>query len=98
MKRKLPLHVASKSENLRIVVNISKQKLDLIKDEKIIKKFPISTSKYGIGNKEGSYKTPLGKHVITEKIGRGAKIGEIFESGKRTRKIATINKDINFFE
>lgn len=98
MRKKLPLHAATKSEHLRILVNISKQKLYLIKGEKTIKKFPISTSKYGIGNKDGSYKTPLGKHVIAEKRGRGAKIGEIFESGKRTRKIATINKDINFLE
>jgi hypothetical protein len=34
-------------------------------------KFPCSTSRFGIGQNEGSNRTPLGLHRIAEKIGAG---------------------------
>ena len=39
----------------------------------------ISTSRFGIGQQEGSNKTPLGLHRIAEKIGDGAPRGTIFK-------------------
>ncbi len=74
-----------------IIVSISKQKLYLIKGWKILRKYPVSTSKYGIGNKDGSYKTPLGMHCIMSKIGKNVAINEIFKARRRTGKIAKIN-------
>ena len=72
----------------KIIIKISKQRLYLYKDNKLVKEYLISTSKYGIGNKEGSNKTPLGIHCIKNKIGRDARIGEIFRSRRRLGKIA----------
>jgi len=84
-----------KPENCVIVICISEQKLYLIRQSKILKKYAVSTSKYGVGNKEGSYKTPLGMHCVAHKIGRGARYGEILKSRRRTEKIAKINsKDL----
>ena len=82
-----------KSDEHAIVVDISDQRLYLIKDGRIVKTFPISTSKYGIGNKEGSYRTPLGMHRIFEKIGEGAKIGTVFTSLNNTGRVAEIYTD-----
>jgi UDP-N-acetylmuramate--alanine ligase len=59
-------------------VNIQLQELYLVKKQMIQLKFPVSTSKYGIGNLENSYKTPLGIHSIVSKIGRGVPAGRIF--------------------
>ena len=42
--------------------------------------FVCSTSKYGIGQKLNSNRTPLGLHRINEKIGDGMPIGTIFKS------------------
>ena len=42
----------------------------------------ISTSKYGVGNEEGSYKTPTGKHCVAEKIGADVSINEVFVGRK----------------
>ena len=42
--------------------------------------FVCSTSKYGIGQKRNSYRTPLGLHRVKEKIGAGMPIGTIFKS------------------
>lgn len=82
-----------KPDEYAIIIDVSEQKLYLIKDEKIVKMYPVSTSKYGIGNEEGSYKTPLGTHRISKKIGSGAKIGTIFKSLTKTNKTAEIYVD-----
>jgi len=87
------VHFCIHSNQYAIVVSISKQKLYLIKGKRIIKRYPVSTSKYGIGNKQGSYKTPLGLHRIVGKIGKNARIGEVFKSRRRTKKIAKFNRE-----
>ena len=40
----------------------------------------ISTSRYGLGQAEGTNKTPLGLHRIAEKIGGDSPAGSVFES------------------
>ena len=77
-----------------IVVDISEQILLVYNSENfILKSYPISTSKYGIGNKANSNKTPIGKHIIANKIGYNAPIGTIFKARINTGKIATIYTD-----
>jgi hypothetical protein len=46
------------------------------------KEYPISTSKFGIGQIAGSNQTPLGLHRIAEKIGAGCPAGTVFKSRK----------------
>ena len=80
-----------------IIVNVSKQLLTLY-DEKpdgqriIVAEYPVSTSKFGTGNKEGSFKTPLGRHQITEKIGDGMAEDEVFIGRLAKGRISTLNK------
>lgn len=50
---------------------------------KFLRTVRCSTSRYGIGQQEGSNRTPLGLHRIAEKIGGGWPIGSVFKS--RTR-------------
>jgi hypothetical protein len=47
-----------------------------------VKKFRCSTSRFGIGQTEGSNGTPLGLHRIAEKIGGGWPVGTVFKSRK----------------
>lgn len=91
--KKLQAQFGLKSNQLVILISISKHNLYLVKGEKIVMTYPVSTSKYGIGNKEGSNKTPLGTHRISEKIGKGAGMGTIFKSGINTGKVAKIYPD-----
>ena len=67
-----------------IIVNSTHQKLHLVENGEIIRSFDVSTSRYGIGNREGSNMTPPGIHRIEEKIGKGAPCGRIFESRNDT--------------
>tara|TARA_Y200000002_G_C22677527_1_gene662714 strand:+ start:2065 stop:2721 length:657 start_codon:yes stop_codon:yes gene_type:complete len=73
-----------------IVVDISEQRLYLVDDLEIIKSYPISSSKFGEGSKENSYKTPLGSHEIKDKIGFKAAKNTIFSSRINTMKPAEI--------
>lgn len=82
-----------KPEEPAVMVDVSQRELNLSKGHEIMKIFPISTSKYGTGNEEGSNKTPLGTHRIYMKVGEGAPIGTIFKSLLNTGRIATIYHD-----
>ena len=80
-----------------LVVSISEQQLYVVKNDSVNKIFPISTSKSGVGNQQGSNKTPLGMHRIREKIGEKVPSGGILKGGKyigRTAKIYTDSTDI----
>ena len=83
------------AENAHIEVDISEQRLYLIDNSLIKASYPISTSKYGEGSIENSFKTPLGEHSIKEMIGEEAEINTIFTSRINTKRSATI---INQFE
>ncbi len=74
-----------------ILVKISEQKLYLLNYGNIEKSYSISSSRFGIGNKIGSFKTPLGKHKIIKKIGKHAKIGTVFHGSQQTRKVIDLN-------
>ncbi len=90
---KLETKFGLKRNEFAIVVNPRLQKLYVVFDRKIVKKYPISTATNGIGNTRGSKKTPPGTHRIVEKIGKDAPIGEIFKHKKDTGKKAKIFKD-----
>jgi hypothetical protein len=47
-----------------------------------VTEYTISTSRFGIGQIAGSYKTPLGLHRIAEKIGAGCEAGTVFKGRK----------------
>ena len=82
-------------ERSYIEVDISEQRLYLIENNLVKASYPISTSKYGEGSIENSFKTPLGEHSIKEMLGEQAKINTIFTSRINTKRSATI---INQFE
>jgi hypothetical protein len=46
----------------------------------LVKRFRCSTSRFGIGQIEGSNCTPLGLHRIAEKIGNGRPAGTVFKA------------------
>jgi hypothetical protein len=51
-------------------------------DYKFIRKYSCSTSRFGIGQTEGSNCTPLRLHRIAEKIGAGVAAGTVFKARK----------------
>jgi hypothetical protein len=65
-----------------LIVSIADQTVSLFEQNKFVKKISCSTSRFGIGQIEGSNKTPLGLHRIAEKIGAGERAGTVFKARK----------------
>jgi lipoprotein-anchoring transpeptidase ErfK/SrfK len=63
-----------------LIVSIAEQTVSLFEQSQFVKKFPCSTSRFGIGQAEGSNRTPPGLHRIAEKIGAGEPAGTVFKS------------------
>ena len=74
-----------------IVVSVAEQKLAVLRDGGLLKKFPISTSKFGLGDELGSYKTPLGKLRVCEKIGDDLSAGAVFKQRQATGEVLPVN-------
>ena len=66
--------------SLRLEVSIATQRLQLWDGFQLVKEWPCSTSKFGIGVVEGSQKTPLGRFAVKEKHGTGQPSGTIFKA------------------
>jgi len=71
----------------QIVVSTREQKLALIDRGNVVAIYPVSTSKFGLGDWRGSRFTPLGKLQIAEKIGESAPPGTVFKDRRRTGEI-----------
>ena len=68
------------SARTKIDISIRDQRLTLSRDGEVVRSYPVSTSRFGIGTEEGSMKTPLGNFRIAERIGDGAAPGTIFKA------------------
>ena len=75
--------ISASPRDREIHVSVGDQTLIVIEGGQIIAEYMISTSKYGLGTEDGSYRTPLGRFFVGRKIGDGAEWGAIFESRKQ---------------
>ena len=75
---------------IHINVDISQQRMYLFNQNKLVKSYPVSTSSFGEGQIENSFKTPLGKHVISELFGTNVDKNEIFVNRVLINRKATI--------
>src|SRR5215471_18324792 len=74
-----------------IVISTRDQKLALLDRGNLMALYPVSTSKFGLGDSRGSRFTPLGQLQIAEKIGDSAPPGTVFKDRRRTGEIVLVN-------
>ena len=72
-----------------IFINSTNQTLYYFKDDNLLIESKISTSKYGLGCSDNSFKTPSGLHRVASKIGKGLPLGTLFRHRKPTSRIVT---------
>lgn len=76
-------------ENIQIEdglhVYISTQEMHLYKENKLLKKFSVSTSQNKPSCIANSFGTPLGRHRISQKIGAGQPFGMVFVGRQPTQ-------------
>ena len=75
----------------QIVISARDQKLALLDRGNLMAVYPVSTSKFGLGDWRGSRFTPLGKLQVAEKIGDNAPPGTVFKSRRRTGEVVLAN-------
>jgi lipoprotein-anchoring transpeptidase ErfK/SrfK len=75
----------------RIIISVRDQKLILLENGAIAATYPVSTSKYGLGDAWGSLATPLGLLQVAQKIGDRAPIGAVFHNRRWTGEILLPN-------
>jgi L,D-transpeptidase catalytic domain len=75
----------------QIVVSTREQKLALLDRGNLLAIYPVSTSKFGLGDWRGSRFTPLGKLEIAKKIGDNAPSGAVFKDRIRTGEIVAVD-------
>jgi hypothetical protein len=78
---------ATKDSDHRILVSVSDQSLALYHRERLLGRYPISTSRFGLGDQPGSRDTPLGRLEVAKKIGAGAPLGAVFKSRRQTGEV-----------
>ncbi|MGH7949583.1 MAG: L,D-transpeptidase family protein [Candidatus Binataceae bacterium] len=68
-----------------IRVDIPAQSLELLDSAgSVVRRYPVSTSGKGVGERNGSFCTPRGRHVIRAKIGAGMPENTIFVKRRPT--------------
>ncbi len=75
----------------QIVISTREQKLALLDQGNVMAIYPVSTSKFGLGDWPGSRFTPLGKLQIAKKIGDSAPPGTVFKDRRRTGEVVLVN-------
>ena len=69
---------------MKIVIDTAKQTLEYGG-----KTYAVSTAKNGVGEKNGSFCTPRGKHIVRAKIGAGQPVYSVFVRRRPTGEIWT---------
>jgi lipoprotein-anchoring transpeptidase ErfK/SrfK len=80
---------ATKDAEHRVVISVQDQRLALLDRNAVVATYPVSTSKYGVGDWPGSRRTPLGEMEIAAKIGDGAAPGAVFKDRRRTGEVVS---------
>ena len=62
----------------QLIINIAQQTLTLYKQHKVVVQYMVSTAKNGIGSQQDSGCTPLGEHIVAEKIGGSEPMNAVF--------------------
>jgi hypothetical protein len=75
----------------RVIISVKEQKLLLMGNGARLATYPISTSKFGVGDAWGHMTTPLGFLQVAEKIGDHAPEGAVFRNRRFTGEILKPN-------
>ena len=70
-----------------VVISVPQQRMAVLDNGALLTTYPISTSKFAIGDVPGSNGTPLGELEVAKKIGGSAPSGMVFKDRKPTGEI-----------
>lgn len=74
-----------------IVVSVPEQRMVVMENGVMVGHYPVSTSKFGLGDRPSSYATPLGTLEVAAKVGDGAPSGAVFKGQHFTGEVLRPN-------
>ena len=74
-----------------VVISVKEQKLMLLQNGAQVTTYPVSTSKFGLGDGFGTMATPVGAMAVAQKIGDHAPVGAVFHRRRLTGEILKPN-------
>jgi hypothetical protein len=74
-----------------VIISVRDQSLVLLQNGAKIASYPVSTSKYGLGDNWGAMTTPTGLLQVAQKIGDHAPVGAVFHKRRFTGEILQPN-------
>jgi lipoprotein-anchoring transpeptidase ErfK/SrfK len=85
-------HISSAlSVATEIIISVPDQQLAVIDRGKLISKYAISTSKFGLGDGNGTYRTPLGTLFVSAKFGDHLPAGAVIKNRVPTGEVVNAN-------
>jgi lipoprotein-anchoring transpeptidase ErfK/SrfK len=86
-----PVLAADDGSSLAVLISVPDQKLALMQGGACVAQYPVSTSRYGVGDRFGSYATPVGWMEVAQKIGQGWPLGTVFKERRPTGEVLRPN-------
>jgi lipoprotein-anchoring transpeptidase ErfK/SrfK len=74
-----------------LIVSVADQELALVQHGNAVARYPVSTSKFGLGDSAGSYRTPLGTLFVSGKFGDKLAAGAVIKSRNPTGEVVAPN-------
>ena len=76
---------------VELLISVPDQKMLVLREGGLVKKYKVSTSRFGIGDSQGSYKTPPGRMRVWEKLGGDLPSGAVIKHRAATGEILPVN-------
>ncbi len=74
-----------------IMISVAEQRLKLVQGGVALVSYPISTSRFGLGDTFRSYKTPVGRFRVSNKHGENLPLGAVLKGRRFTGEILAPN-------
>ena len=74
-----------------LIVSMADQELAFVQHGNVVTRYPVSTSKFGLGDSAGSYRTPLGTLFVSGKFGDKLAAGAVIKSRNPTGEVVAPN-------
>ena len=74
-----------------VIVSLPDQVLAVVDRGHLIARYPVSTSKFGVGDSTGSYRTPLGTLFVSGKFGDKLPPGAVIKNRVPTGEVVAVN-------
>ncbi len=73
---------------MKLLVSVARQQMTVFDEAgKVLREYPVSTAKAGVGEVSGSFQTPRGRHLIRAKIGAGQPENTVFVRRRPTGEL-----------